>query len=236
MNDFEKLITCPLPTPARPLLGLTILVVEDSRYASEAMRLLCLRSGARIRRADCLRSARKHLQVYSPNVVIVDMGLPDGSGKELLAELSSVTDPKPILLATSGDKEAAQDAQKAGAVGFLPKPVSNLAFFQSFILAHLPSDHLPRGPRPVSAEEIMPDELALHDDFAQIENTLSHSADKDTLEYLANFLAGLAQSAQDPSLAKAAEALTRNDGQPRNNDIIQISTLLRKRRQAQRAI
>lgn len=53
----------PAPTAARPLLGLTVLVVEYSRYAYEAMRLLCLRSGARIRRADCIRSAHRHLQV-----------------------------------------------------------------------------------------------------------------------------------------------------------------------------
>ena len=78
----------PAPTADRPLLGLTVLVIEDSRFACEAMRLLCLRSGARIRRADSLRAARRHLQVYRPSIVIADLGLPDGNGIDLIAELA----------------------------------------------------------------------------------------------------------------------------------------------------
>ena len=73
MTDLDSLARPRVPNAQRPMMGSTVLAVEDSRYASEALRLMCLRSGARIRRADCLSSARRHLQVYRPSVVIVDL-------------------------------------------------------------------------------------------------------------------------------------------------------------------
>ena len=54
-NNDPSSPNLPAPTANRPLLGLTVLVIEDSKFACEAMRLLCLRSGERIRRADSLR-------------------------------------------------------------------------------------------------------------------------------------------------------------------------------------
>ncbi|MEL7345922.1 MAG: response regulator, partial [Pseudomonadota bacterium] len=79
------------PTAEKPLLGQTLLVVEDSRFSCEAVRLLCLRSGARIRRADSIRSARRHLRTYRPSIILVDIGLPDGSGLDLIHELNTAT-------------------------------------------------------------------------------------------------------------------------------------------------
>ncbi len=127
----------PKPTADRPLLGLTILVVEDSRYASEAMRLLCLRSGARIRRADCIASAERHLNVYRPSVGIVDLGLPDGSGLEIIERMDGMQPRVPIILGTSGAEadQAGAECLAAGADGFLPKPIESVGAFQAAILA-----------------------------------------------------------------------------------------------------
>lgn len=206
-DDFCTQIQPRKPTPDRPLLGVTVLVVEDSRFASEAMRLLCLRSGARIRRADCLASARRHLSTYRPSAVIVDLGLPDGSGASLIHELASSDQPCPVLLGTSGDPTAEQAALAAGADGFLEKPITSLAVFQQAILSRLPDSLRPAGMRLVSGDEVTPDPIALRDDLTHVAAILSARVDGHTLEYIAQFLASVARSASDTGLAQAASQL-----------------------------
>ena len=46
MDDLTQNATPHYPRSDRPLFGLTVLVVEDSKFACEGIRLLCLRSGA----------------------------------------------------------------------------------------------------------------------------------------------------------------------------------------------
>lgn len=197
----------PVPTAERPLAGLTVLVVEDSRFASEALRLMCLRSGARIRRADCLASAHRHLTTYRPSVAIVDLGLPDGSGLSLIDDMHRTSPRVPVLLATSGaEREAAARASRnAGADGFLPKPVDSLTAFQMEILKHLPPEMQPLGPRKLETQVIYPDKLALRDDLAHALDLLDQ--DRLPADYLRRFLMGIARSASDMGLLDTARAL-----------------------------
>lgn len=194
--------------PDRPLAGLTVLLVEDSRLASEAMRLLCLRSGARIRRADCLRSADRHLRSYNPRVVIVDMGLPDGDGAALIARVNAVRPRPAVLLGLSGDPDRRAEAMAAGADGFLAKPVNGLAAFQQAILDRMPASARPRGLRLLSDALVAPDAQALRDDLAHLAVVLRSGTDTGVLDYAARFLAGLAQVAHDPVLAQGARDLS----------------------------
>ena len=197
----------PAPTAMRPLLGLTVLVIEDSRFACEALRLLCLRSGARIRRADTLRSARRHLQVYRPTVVIVDIGLPDGSGSDLIRELSASGNRPDVILGTSGDIDREGIALDAGADGFMAKPVVSLGVFQDTILSHLPPDRRPNGPRSVPNDLVEPDPIAYRDDMAHVADVLEGASDVRALDYVAQFLSGVARSADDDELIMASAAL-----------------------------
>ena len=230
-DDLNDFIALRPATGTRPLQGLTVLVVEDSRFACEAMRLLCLRSGARIRRADCLRSARRHLATYRPAVIVVDLGLPDGSGLDLIADLARATPRVPVILATSGSSELEEEAIAAGADAFLPKPIESLAAFQAAVLDALPAEARPFGLRSVPDETIRPDPLALQDDLKEVAGILKDPADTARLDYATQFLSGIALSAHDRPLADAARALAKDRAAGRSvtPDVMRLAGLVQDR-------
>jgi len=207
VDTQEHMFKPPRPTAQRPLLGNTVLVVEDSSYASEAMRLLCLRSGARIRRATSLETAHKHLKVYLPNVVIIDLGLPDGSGAELIQELAIARSQGPIILGMSGDPELETVAIEAGADAFIEKPISSIAAFQQIILSRLPADIEQPKMRTLTNDEVEPDPIALQDDFTHIADLLALDPEVEKLSYITKFAEGLGRAAGDTEIKRAARAL-----------------------------
>ena len=203
----EFLMTRP-PTAERPLLGQTILVVEDSRFACEALRLICQRSGARIRRADSLKSASRHLRTYRPGIVLIDVGLPDGSGLDLISDLALAEPRINVIAAMSGDDTLEDAAMKAGACTFLAKPLSSITAFQQAMLAQLPQDARPTDLRPAAFDEVIPDRIAYRDDLSLAADLLTDRPEQSTLAYVSVFLLGIAKSVADPDL----ESLARDAG------------------------
>ena len=238
MDDSEPFAPPALATKMRPLLGQTILVVEDSRYACDAIRLMCLHSGARIRRADCLKAARRHLQIYRPSVLIVDMGLPDGSGADLIAELTNAVPRINVILGLSGDDNAGAMALRAGADGFLAKPLGSVAYFQKTILELLPEDRRPGVLEAVQDQVVHPDPLAYQDDMAHIADVLTGPTDQRTLDYVAQFLQSVARDAQDGVLRDAAQKLaaSQTQGTPVTVQAARVAGLVQERLERQEAI
>jgi DNA-binding response OmpR family regulator len=211
-----------IPTPAPSAVGLgsfrrkclfavTILLVEDSRSASEAIRLYAGESGARLRRADSLHAAGRHLAIYRPNVVIVDLGLPDGDGLALIRQLAYAGIPIEGIVATSGnDRDGWQgEARAAGAAACLEKPIASLRAFQECLLGVLPDAETRR--RPEDAELMLHDRAsvraALDEDLRRARSLLAAALpvdDAETIAYCAQFLRSVGEMLEDAELCAAA--------------------------------
>jgi CheY-like chemotaxis protein len=197
----------------RPLLGLTILLVEDSRYFADAVRLMAIRSGARLRRADCIHSAHKHTRIYRPDAILVDLGLPDGAGQDLIKEMSRVPNAPPVIAISGGDQtECKEQAMAAGATIFLQKPFFDLASFQQTILSIMPETSDANGFKPrVAGDQVHPDKESLVEDYeyvSQIIQEAMQDENPEQMQYAAQFLNSVARVSADDDLI--AHAVTLN--------------------------
>lgn len=103
------------------------LIVEDhdeaARWLSDALRLAC--PDAEITLAGNLSSGMAQLRQSRPEVMIADLGLPDGSGIDLVAQARSREPPPVVVVATIyDDDEHLLAALRAGACGYLLKEAS----------------------------------------------------------------------------------------------------------------
>lgn len=188
----------PPQGPGRlPLQGLSLLIVDDSRFTCDALRLILHRAGARLRRAESLEIARLHLAFRRPDLAIIDLGLPDGRGEDLIAELAAEGLP---VLGLSGDPDGRETALDAGATGFLEKPLGSAAALVRLIR------QLASGAGPVEKGEDVPaplgDPLALRDDLMRAATLITASGDP---AYAKGFLRSLARAAGDTALEVAVQ-------------------------------
>jgi DNA-binding response OmpR family regulator len=100
-----------------------ILLVEDDREISEVNRDMLELRGYAVRAAGNLAEARAALLEAAPDVIVLDIMLPDGLGLDLLRELREKDDDTPVLLLTAwGRPENIAAGLRAGANDYLPKP------------------------------------------------------------------------------------------------------------------
>jgi DNA-binding response OmpR family regulator len=210
------------------LFAVTILLVEDSRSASEAIRLYAAESGARVRRADSLHAAGRHLAIYRPNVVMVDLGLPDGDGMALIRHLAAASTPIDAIVALSGYDRAdwQGEAIEAGAAACLQKPIESLRAFQECILAVLPDAETRRRPddRELALAGRASVLAALEDDLRRARALLADAVpagDAETVAYCAQFLGSVGEMLADAELTAAARAAAAGTGAARLAELLE---------------
>ena len=101
-----------------------ILIVEDDRALGRGVALALGQEGRLLRTVHTLAQAREELDRCAPDLVILDLNLPDGSGLELLALLRR-RGRTPVLILTANDLESDQVAGlELGADDYVTKPFS----------------------------------------------------------------------------------------------------------------
>lgn len=113
-----------------------LLLVDDDDVFREVLRGALARRGFEVEVAADLAATASLLKRFQPQLAIVDLKLPDGSGLELVAGLAAL-EPAPRVLVLTGYASIATavEAVKLGAVNYLPKPAT-----PSEILAALAQD------------------------------------------------------------------------------------------------
>ncbi|MBA2238736.1 MAG: sigma-54-dependent Fis family transcriptional regulator [Lysobacter sp.] len=100
------------------------LIVDDERDIRELLVMTLGRMGLRCDTASSLADARNQLGHQHYDLCLTDMRLPDGSGMDLVAEISQNHPNTPVAMITAfGNVESAIEALKAGAFDFVAKPL-----------------------------------------------------------------------------------------------------------------
>ena len=105
-------------------MTLRVLVVEDDREIRALMQSSLAVEGFTVQTAVSLREASALLRHAPPDVVLLDLGLPDGDGLELVRQIRQ-SQALPILILSARHQEAQKiQALDAGADDYLVKPFS----------------------------------------------------------------------------------------------------------------
>ena len=97
---------------------------DDNRDFIEMIEFILKGNGYEVKTVLSGRGALSELEEFSPDLLLLDLFLPDMSGYEVLAEMSKreVSSPRVVVFSAMGGVEEKEKALSAGAVFYLAKP------------------------------------------------------------------------------------------------------------------
>lgn len=102
----------------------TILILEDDENLSRGIAFTFEKDGYQAVSANSIAEGRRALELHKPDLLILDLGLPDGSGMDLCKEIRMSSN-IPIIMLTACDLETDEvSGLLAGADDYMTKPFS----------------------------------------------------------------------------------------------------------------
>lgn len=101
-----------------------ILIVEDDEAISRLLQLSFKQLGHKTLLAKDRQSALREIQTRNPDIILLDLGLPDGDGKELIKTVRSLLSIPIIVVSARSDEDEIIAALDAGADDYVTKPFS----------------------------------------------------------------------------------------------------------------
>jgi two-component system response regulator AtoC len=100
------------------------LIVDDERDAAEMMAALIANEGYTVATAGSLAAARRQMALRTPNVVLLDLVLPDGSGMDLVPDIKHLHQAEVVLITGHASVATSVQALRMGAADYLTKPLN----------------------------------------------------------------------------------------------------------------
>ena len=133
-----------------------VLVVDDEAHLRELLEITLIKMGLDVDSAESLAVARGLLARHAYALVLTDMRLPDGSGIELVQEVSANYKLTPVAVITAfGSADNAVLALKAGAFDYVSKPVA-LDQLRKLVRSALQTNVVQANSASISAAEVAP--------------------------------------------------------------------------------
>jgi DNA-binding response OmpR family regulator len=142
-------------------VGASVLLVEDDETIGANLRRALGATGYEVAWATTLADARAAARGSSPDLVLLDLGLPDGDGLDLCAELRAERPGLPVIMLTArGEEVDVVVGLDTGAVDYVPKPF-RLAELLARVAAHLRFAAVVAGSRAADDERLVVGDLEL---------------------------------------------------------------------------
>ncbi len=101
-----------------------VLLIEDEKQIRRFVRLAVEEEGCQVSEAETMAQGLIDAGLSKPDLLILDLGLPDGNGIDLIGDLRGWSDVPILILSARSQENDKIDALDAGADDYLTKPFS----------------------------------------------------------------------------------------------------------------